>query len=142
MIAYTQIWALDSLEVLIRQFKGCGGRFYMRNMARRLGRIFAVPTLNLAYEAGLYRILSAIYGGRGVIFSLHRVVQPGQFAFNPMYKIRADILDDLVGVVRRLGWEIVSIDDMHQRLTAQAGAARSRRTERRRFACFTFDDGY
>lgn len=109
---------------------------------RRLGKVFAVRTLNLAYEAGLYRSVSAIYGGRGVIFSLHRVVEQGQSAFNPHQKLRADVLDDILGAVRRLGWEIVSIDDVHRRLTEEADPARKNDVERRRFACFTFDDGY
>jgi peptidoglycan/xylan/chitin deacetylase (PgdA/CDA1 family) len=114
----------------------------MFGVSRRLGRRLAVPTLNLAYNAGIYRVLSAIYGGSGVIFSLHRVVEPGQSALNPVYKIRSDILDDILGAVRRLGWEIVSIDDVYRRLLAVADAVRDRSVDKRRFACFTFDDGY
>ena len=110
--------------------------------ARPLAKILATQTLNLAYKVGLYRILSTLYGGQGVIFSLHRVIEANQQAFNPHQKIGADVLDELLGTVRRLGWEIVSIDEVHRRLTVQKDQDRRSELERGRFACFTFDDGY
>ncbi len=102
----------------------------------------AVPILNLAYYSGLYRIVGSFYGGCGVIFSLHRVAEPGRPTLYPGYVIHADVLDDILETVRRLGWEIVSIDEVYHHLAANACPSRAGSNGPRRFACFTSDDGY
>lgn len=108
---------------------------------RRVQRA-AIPILNLAYYSGLYRIVGSFYGGRGVIFSMHRVAEPGRPTLYPGHVIHADVLDDTLGTVRRLGWEIVSIDEVYRHLAADANPSRAGNNGLRRFACFTSDDGY
>jgi peptidoglycan/xylan/chitin deacetylase (PgdA/CDA1 family) len=83
---------------------------------------------------GLYRLAGTVYGGAGVIFMLHRVVEPGGPVLAPGFAVGADILDSVLRTTRRLGWEIVSLDDMHRRLEQSDFS--------RLFACFTLDDGY
>jgi peptidoglycan/xylan/chitin deacetylase (PgdA/CDA1 family) len=102
----------------------------------------AIPILNLAYYSGIYNIFGSVYGGCGVIFSMHRVAEPGRPTLHPGHVIHADVLDKILGTVRRLGWEFVSVDEVHARLTSNGGANRSATHEPRRFACFTSDDGY
>ena len=110
---------------------------------RALTKGAAISTLNLGYNLGVYRMLGASYGGCGVIFSLHRVVEAGQPALNPAYKLRADVLDDILGTVRDLGWDIVTIDEMHRHLLAHRVARSDKKfAGHRRMACFTIDDGY
>jgi peptidoglycan/xylan/chitin deacetylase (PgdA/CDA1 family) len=102
----------------------------------------AIPILNLAYYSGLYRMLGSVYGGCGLIFSLHRVMEPGRpTLIYPNFMIHAHILDDILGTVRRLGWELVSIDEVYRRLV-DSKPVLGRGNWPRRFACFTCDDGY
>lgn len=110
--------------------------------ARQWARKAAVPIANLAYHSGLYRIIARTYAGRGVIFSLHRIAEPGRPTLYPGYIIHAHVLDDILATVRRLGWDIVGVDEVYARLTMDAGLARGRNNKSRRFACFTLDDGY
>jgi peptidoglycan/xylan/chitin deacetylase (PgdA/CDA1 family) len=69
-------------------------------------------------------------------------VEPGRPTLHPGYIIHADVLDDLLATVQELGWEIVSIDQVHERLVAQRVHVRARSDVVRPFACFTCDDGY
>jgi peptidoglycan/xylan/chitin deacetylase (PgdA/CDA1 family) len=110
----------------------------------RLTRVrkIAIPILNIAHYSGLYRIVGSVYGGLGVIFSMHRIAEPGRPTLYPGHVIHADVLDDILGAVRRLGWEIVSIDEVHRRLSLGAILSREGSYGLRRFACFTSDDGY
>ncbi len=103
-----------------------------QNWLRRI----APPLLNLAYEAGIYRALSTIYGGLGLIFSLHRVVEPNSLVLQPHHLLRSDILTEVLATLRKLDWDIVSVQEISDRISG-----RGPRTGRR-FACFTFDDGY
>src|ERR1700736_727769 len=105
-------------------------------------RTIATPLLNLAYGLGLYQVLGNFYSGVGVIFSLHRVVEPGRPTLHPGYIIHVDVLDDLLASVQELGWEVVSIDQVHERLVTQNVQVRARSEGVRPFACFTCDDGY
>lgn len=71
------------------------------------------------------------FAGNGVIFMLHRIVtEPSVY---PGYELSVEDLDAGLNFVKRAGWDIVSIDEACRRL--QEG-------DNRRFACFTFDDGY
>lgn len=94
----------------------------------------AMPVLHTAHQTGLYRLLAQAYAGCGVIFSFHRVVEPGYPRFHPHHMITAETLEALLGITTGLGWEAVSIDEVYQRLVEGRG--------KRRFACFTFDDGF
>lgn len=86
------------------------------------------------------RVVSPLTGGNGVIFMGHNVApDPGHdFEPNRILRITPQFLDAVIGETRRLGFDIVPLDEVPQRL-ADARQAGSRK---RPFACFTFDDGY
>lgn len=91
--------------------------------------------LLVLYYTGLARLFTPVSGGRGVIFMLHRVgpVEDTGFSPNRILKITPAFLDGVIRLVKRLGYDIIGIDEVPDRLNdAQA----------RRFACFTLDDGY
>lgn len=66
---------------------------------------------------------------------LHRVVPAGRTILNPRYMVDAQMLDDALWLTRQMGWEIVTLDEVHRRM-------RERDFSRGLFACFTSDDGY
>jgi peptidoglycan/xylan/chitin deacetylase (PgdA/CDA1 family) len=88
----------------------------------------------LGYRSGLYRLAARAYAGLGIVFMLHRVAQPGQPILSPGYTVSLDVLEDTLQTVERLGWEMVDLDEAARRLAEPRTG--------RRFACFTFDDGY
>lgn len=93
--------------------------------------------LDTLHYSGVSRMAAPWTRGVGVIFTLHRVraepdAQP--FAPNGILEITRDFLDAVIPRVRARGYDIVSLDDAVRRLRAGDPA--------RRFACFTFDDGY
>jgi len=86
--------------------------------------------------SGLHKALAPATRGVGVILTFHRVrpwnpPTPG-FAPNALLEITPAFLDEALGVVRRLGFELVTLDEARRRLV-EGGA---------RFAALTFDDGY
>ena len=72
--------------------------------------------------------------GMGLILMFHRVVTPRSLDFNPGLAICSDSLDRILGYIRHRGWEIISLNQLHDRL--------ANGSHRRPFVCFTFDDGY
>jgi peptidoglycan/xylan/chitin deacetylase (PgdA/CDA1 family) len=88
------------------------------------------------YLSGAHRLLRPLLGGIGVILMLHRVRPAQSEAFQPNQhlEITPDFLRTTLTHVRDLGFDIIGVDEMHRRLTE--------RDFSRRFACFTFDDGY
>jgi peptidoglycan/xylan/chitin deacetylase (PgdA/CDA1 family) len=72
-----------------------------------------------------------------VIFTLHHVRpepdRPNDFAPNSFLEVTPDFLDGLLDQVQAADLDVVSLDDAVQRL---------KQGDDRRFACFTFDDGY
>jgi len=72
--------------------------------------------------------------GLGLILMFHKVVSPGDRVFDPSLAIHSEKLDLILGYIRRRGWEIISANELHDRLADGAN--------RRPFVCFTFDDGY
>ena len=82
------------------------------------------------------RWLGALARGRGVILTFHHV-RPWQeraFAPNRLLEITPDFLDLLLGLVRRLGLDVVALDEVPDRLRGRGGS--------RPFVALTFDDGY
>lgn len=73
--------------------------------------------------------------GNGAIFMLHRVraAPLPDFAPNRILEITPDMLDRVLHRVRDLDYDIVTLDEAMHRL---------RHGAKRRFAVFTFDDGY
>lgn len=79
-------------------------------------------------------LLAPRYAGNGVIFMLHRVVTDDTPVIYPGYEVPVGVLDSALALVKRSGWDFVSIGEVCRRLRNPG--------DQRRFACFTFDDGY
>ncbi len=92
--------------------------------------------LEALYFSGATRLLRSMFGGAGTIFMLHHVRPPSSDAFQPNrhLEITPEFLRLTLTHIRDLDVDIVSLDEMHRRLTTADLS--------RRFACFTFDDGY
>ena len=89
------------------------------------------------YHSGAHRLLAPYTQGAGVIFTLHHVRpdpdRPKDFAPNRFLEVTPDFLDGVLDQVQEAGLDVVSLDDAVQRL---------KQGDDRRFASFTFDDGY
>jgi peptidoglycan/xylan/chitin deacetylase (PgdA/CDA1 family) len=92
--------------------------------------------LEALYFTGAHHLLRPVFAGVGSIFMLHHVRPRRDDAFQPNHhlEITPDFLRSTLVHLRSSGIEIVTVDEMFQRLM--------RRDFSRRFACFTFDDGY
>jgi peptidoglycan/xylan/chitin deacetylase (PgdA/CDA1 family) len=92
--------------------------------------------LEALYFTGAHVLLRPIFAGVGGIFMLHHVRPRRNSAFKPNHhlEITPEFLRAMLAHLRARGIDIITIDEMHQRL--------ARRDFSRRFACFTFDDGY
>mgnify|MGYP001193115488 FL=1 len=92
--------------------------------------------LSAMYVAGAHRWLAPLCAGVGAIFTLHHVrpARAGGFQPNRHLEITPDFLRTTLAYLRARGVDIITLDEMQRRLTAQDFS--------RRFACFTFDDGY
>ena len=92
--------------------------------------------LEALYITGAHHLLRPIFAGVGGIFMLHHVRPPRDSAFQPNHhlEITPEFLRVVLAHLRASDIEIVTVDEMYQRLT--------QRDFSRRFACFTFDDGY
>ena len=87
--------------------------------------------------SGLHKAIGAATRGTRVILTLHHVrpwrpVTPG-YAPNRLLEITPEFLDEALGVVRKTGYELVSLEEAVRRLRYREGAP---------FAALTFDDGY
>lgn len=92
--------------------------------------------LETLYFSGAHRFLRYFYEGVGVILTLHHVrpERDADFQPNHILEITPEFLEAMIGELRRNDIDLISLDEMHQRM--QKG------NFRRRFACLTFDDGY
>jgi peptidoglycan/xylan/chitin deacetylase (PgdA/CDA1 family) len=92
--------------------------------------------LEALYFSGAHHLLRPLFAGVGTIFMLHHVRPASQAAFQPnrLLEITPDFLRATLTHVRSLDVDIVTLDEMHRRMRDRDFA--------RRFACFTFDDGY
>jgi peptidoglycan/xylan/chitin deacetylase (PgdA/CDA1 family) len=88
------------------------------------------------YFTGAHWFLRPFVRGVGAILTLHHVRPPRRDAFQPnrLLEVTPQFLEAVIKSVRRSGIELVSLDEMHRRLTTGDFG--------RRFACLTFDDGY
>jgi peptidoglycan/xylan/chitin deacetylase (PgdA/CDA1 family) len=88
------------------------------------------------YFSGAHALMRPFVGGVGAILTLHHVrpPRPDRFQPNRLLEVTPGFLEDVVRKVRRSGLDLVSLDEMHRRLTAG--------DFKRRFICITFDDGY
>lgn len=92
--------------------------------------------LEALYFTGAHAMLSSMYRGVGAVLMLHHVRPPRFEKFQPnrMLEIVPSFLEAVVTMLRDSDIDLVSLDEMHRRLTE--------RDFRRRFACLTLDDGY
>jgi peptidoglycan/xylan/chitin deacetylase (PgdA/CDA1 family) len=86
---------------------------------------------------GLHRLAGAATRGRGALLMFHNVrpwrpPTPG-YAPNRLLEITPEFLDETLVLIRRMGFDIVTLDEALRRLSE--GAARP-------FVALTFDDGY
>lgn len=97
-------------------------------------------SLLLMHRLGAHNMAGGDILALGVVFAAHRV-QPARgapFQPNRFLTITPEFLEAAILHVRKLGFDIISLDEAHARLLDNAaGKARGRS-----FACFTFDDGY
>jgi peptidoglycan/xylan/chitin deacetylase (PgdA/CDA1 family) len=92
--------------------------------------------LETLYFTGAHVLMRPFVGGVGVILTLHHV-RPPQFGFfhpNRLLEVTPSFFRRVIRALRRSKIDVVSLDEMHRRLTE--------RDFRRRFVCLTFDDGY
>jgi peptidoglycan/xylan/chitin deacetylase (PgdA/CDA1 family) len=89
----------------------------------------------LAHTVGLHHLASPLLSGIGIIFTSHRIIAPGEIVLDPSQAVAASHLVQCLETVRRRGYDIVSLDQVHDRLVYPGSRGR-------RFVCFTFDDGY
>ena len=88
------------------------------------------------YFSGAHLAMKPFVGGVGVILTLHHVRPRRIDTFQPnrCLEVSPAFFSKVIAKLRRSGLDLVSLDEMHRRLTE--------RDFRRRFACITFDDGY
>lgn len=87
----------------------------------------------LLRSTGTMGVVRHLLAGQGIIFMLHEVQDDPAAQLSPACPV--DALDWTLGWLRREGWEIISLGEVGRRLRRGDRAAR-------RFAAFTFDDGY
>jgi peptidoglycan/xylan/chitin deacetylase (PgdA/CDA1 family) len=92
--------------------------------------------LGALYFSGAHVLLRPIFSGVGAILTLHHVRPRRAAAFEPNHhlEVTPEFLRATLSHLRSHDIDIVTLDEMHQRLIEKNFA--------RRFACFTFDDGY
>ena len=92
--------------------------------------------LESLYFTGAHMALKPFVAGVGAILTLHHVrpPRPGRFQPNRLLEVAPRFLSRVVDYLRRSGLELVSLDEMHRRLSEGDFS--------HRFVCLTFDDGY
>ncbi len=92
--------------------------------------------LEWLYFSGAHLALKPFVAGVGAVLTLHHVrpPRPERFQPNRLLEVTPQFLARVVKDLRRAGLDIVSLDEMHRRLTEGDFS--------RRFVCLTFDDGY
>ncbi len=105
-------------------------------MPASAGQRLKSAIIETARLSRLSRLLPSSLGGVGAIIAMHRVRPASEGAFQPnrTLEVTPEFLDRTLEHLRRRGIDIVSLDEMHRRLCE--------RDFRKRFVCFTLDDGY
>ena len=88
------------------------------------------------YFTGAHAALKPFLGGVGAILTMHHVrpPRPDRFQPNRLLEVTPRFLTRVIKLLRRSRIDVVSLDEMHRRMTERDFA--------RRFVCLTFDDGY
>lgn len=81
------------------------------------------------------RLLAPFTEGQGLIFTLHHVRPWRERAFAPnrILEVTPEFLETTIRQVQAAGLDVVSLEEAVERIAGR---------HERRFACFTFDDGY
>jgi peptidoglycan/xylan/chitin deacetylase (PgdA/CDA1 family) len=92
--------------------------------------------LETLYFSAAYHFMRPFVAGIGVILTLHHVRPPRLDRFQPnrLLEVTPAFLEDVLRWLRRSDIDLVSLDEMHRRLTAGDVG--------RRFVAMTIDDGY
>lgn len=92
--------------------------------------------LGALYFSGAHHLLRPLLSGVGIIFMLHHVRPPRDDEFQPNrhLEVTPEFLRATLAHLRAGNVDIVSMDELHERMVHGNFA--------RRFAAFTFDDGY
>jgi peptidoglycan/xylan/chitin deacetylase (PgdA/CDA1 family) len=92
--------------------------------------------LGALYFSGAHYLLRPIFSGVGAVFMLHQVrpARADNFQPNHHLEVTPDFLRATLTHLKSRDIDIVTMDEVHERLLNRNFA--------RRFACFTFDDGY
>lgn len=92
--------------------------------------------LETLYFSALHWLLLPFSAGIGAIFTLHHVRPARGDGFQPnrLLEIEPQFLEAVIEHLRGKDLDIISLDEVHRRLTVQ--------DYNRRFVAFTFDDGY
>lgn len=92
--------------------------------------------LEALFFSGAHLMMRPFVGGLGVILTMHHVrpSRSGAFQPNRLLEITPEFFARLVQRLRKHRVDIISLDEMHRRLTEQDFG--------KRFVCLTFDDGY
>jgi peptidoglycan/xylan/chitin deacetylase (PgdA/CDA1 family) len=103
---------------------------------KQLRNTFIRAGLGALYFSGAYALLRPILSGVGGIFMLHNVrpAREGVFQPNRHLEVTPEFLHEMLAHLRSNDIDIVGMNEVHRRLTE--------RDFSRRFASFTFDDGY
>jgi len=97
----------------------------------RKTRLLAVNTMGRALRE---TFLAPRFSGAGVIFVIHRVIDSDKVPLAPDLAISIDALDRGITTIKSAGFEIITMDQLHQRIQAKCLD--------NKIACLTLDDGY
>jgi peptidoglycan/xylan/chitin deacetylase (PgdA/CDA1 family) len=102
----------------------------------RLKKTIVRGGLEVLYFSAAYHLLRPLAAGVGVILTLHHVrpPRPDRFQPNQLLEVTPAFLEDVIRWLRRSHVDLISLDEMHRRLTEG--------DTRQRFVCLTIDDGY
>ncbi len=108
----------------------------MSRMKKQLRKTVIRAGLEALYFSGAHFLLRPMFAGVGAVFMLHHVRPRRNDEFQPNHhlEVEPEFLRAMLEHLRSLDIDIVTMDEMHRRMTERDFA--------RRFACFTFDDGY
>jgi peptidoglycan/xylan/chitin deacetylase (PgdA/CDA1 family) len=103
---------------------------------KQLRNRFIRAGLGALHVTGVHRLMRPFFAGVGAIFMLHHVRprRDGEFQPNHHLEITPHFLRATLAHLRSRDIDVIGIEEVHQRLAAGDFS--------RRFACFTFDDGY
>jgi peptidoglycan/xylan/chitin deacetylase (PgdA/CDA1 family) len=92
--------------------------------------------LETLYFSGLHHLMQPLFGGVGVILTLHHVRPARRDAFQPnrLLEVTPAFFERLLRRLKRSGVDVISVDEMHRRFVTGEF--------KRRFVCLTIDDGY